>query len=234
MSWVGLPHTLEKPFGPSIGHFTIPAEVVEDLNSTLDAITANSGEAANRDWSRFLVGKVRHQILIPKAVFSRHGEWFLQAVATYLHSVWPQNLGNHYRVQFVSGWYVRQFAGDWNPNHVHVHCDLSGVGYLQVPNWSDNAAEESNPHYRCAGNIEWTFGTPTKFSLHNYSIRPKAGDFYLFPATLIHCVYPFQSPGERRSFALNIIASPSPSESTAPNSEDVPLSDRYSITFSDP
>ncbi len=34
--------------------------------------------------------------------------------------------------------------------------------------------------------------------------QPKVRDFYLFPSYLMHTVYPFKTPGERRSFSLNI------------------------------
>jgi hypothetical protein len=35
-------------------------------------------------------------------------------------------------------------------------------------------------------------------------VKPKVGDFWLFPAELFHCVYPFYSDGERRSFSINM------------------------------
>ena len=43
-------------------------------------------------------------------------------------------------------------------------------------------------------------------------VKPKVGDFYMFPSWLDHQVYPFRSKykkpdvkGERRSFSLNIV-----------------------------
>ena len=34
-------------------------------------------------------------------------------------------------------------------------------------------------------------------------MKPRVGDFYVFPAHLHHCVYPFKTKGERRSFSVN-------------------------------
>ena len=35
-------------------------------------------------------------------------------------------------------------------------------------------------------------------------IRPRIGDFYIFPSYMFHSVYPFKTPGERRSFSMNL------------------------------
>ena len=37
----------------------------------------------------------------------------------------------------------------------------------------------------------------------NFLAKPQVGDFYVFPAHLHHCVYPFKTKGERRSFSVN-------------------------------
>jgi hypothetical protein len=35
-------------------------------------------------------------------------------------------------------------------------------------------------------------------------VKPQVGDFYVFPSQLFHCVYPFYTKGERRSFSMNM------------------------------
>ena len=43
----------------------------------------------------------------------------------------------------------------------------------------------------------------------NYIIQPEVGDFYLFPAYLLHTVYPFtESDEERRSVSFNAALDP--------------------------
>ena len=36
-----------------------------------------------------------------------------------------------------------------------------------------------------------------------FEIKPKVGDFYIFPAFLMHEVHPFRGEGERRCFSFN-------------------------------
>jgi len=43
----------------------------------------------------------------------------------------------------------------------------------------------------------------------NYIVKPEVGDFYLFPAYLLHTVYPFSgSDDERRSVSFNAALDP--------------------------
>ena len=45
-------------------------------------------------------------------------------------------------------------------------------------------------------------------------MKPRVGDFYVFPAHLHHCVYPFKTKGERRSFSVNCTISATYKEET--------------------
>ena len=38
---------------------------------------------------------------------------------------------------------------------------------------------------------------------HRETFKPKVGDFYIFPAFLMHEVHPFRGEGERRCFSFN-------------------------------
>jgi hypothetical protein len=37
-----------------------------------------------------------------------------------------------------------------------------------------------------------------------FVVKPAVGEFYLWPSWMLHCVYPFRSPGVRRSIAVNL------------------------------
>jgi len=100
---------------------------------------------------------------------------------------------------------VRQFAGEFNPAHIHTECDLSCVGYLKLPPEIDKEWEEDyKDHYPCKGHIEFLHGQSGKMHTHTFLVKPSIGDFFVFPADLIHMVYPFESEGERRSFSMNM------------------------------
>ena len=65
--------------------------------------------------------------------------------------------------------------------------------------------EEDKSHYQAAGNIEFLNGSPTFMNRSTFMVRPKVGDFFIFPSDLLHTVYPFKCAGERRSFSMNLI-----------------------------
>ena len=46
-------------------------------------------------------------------------------------------------------------------------------------------------------------GTQQFLSDGSLSIKPKVGDFYIFPNYLFQSVNPFTGPGERRSISFN-------------------------------
>ena len=47
-------------------------------------------------------------------------------------------------------------------------------------------------------------GSKNLFSESNYIIKPKVGEFYMFPSYLMHAVYPFyDTDEERRSISFN-------------------------------
>jgi hypothetical protein len=41
-------------------------------------------------------------------------------------------------------------------------------------------------------------------SAGTYLVKPEVGKLLMFPSTLLHTVYPFQGPDERRSLAFNL------------------------------
>ena len=69
--------------------------------------------------------------------------------------------------------------------------------------WKQETIED---HYPTAGAIEMKYGETHLFSTSTIKLRPKIGDFYIFPWYMYHQVYPFRCKGERRSFSINVIA----------------------------
>ena len=71
-------------------------------------------------------------------------------------------------------------------------------------------AEDDLDHHPSHGHLQFAHGTDTHYSVSNFMIRPRVGDFYIFPSYMFHSVYPFKSPGERRSFSMNLSVVESP------------------------
>jgi len=148
---------------------------------------------------------------MPHFFFTETMGFFTDCVQQYL-----AGLGEHGSVRadlkasvsVRSAWVIRSFANDFNPAHVHSNCQFSSVGYIKLPDWDEEMARDAEDHHPCRGQIEFLTGHPQAFSRHQVRYVPKVGDFYIFPAHMLHTVYPFSSPGERRSFSINFLLGP--------------------------
>ena len=119
---------------------------------------------------------------------------------------------NSFSMRIQSGWFVRQFAGEFNPFHWHTGCQISCIGYLKMPeDIKDHWKTEDRDHNPFGGYVHFQYGTGGLNCPNGFKHKPQVGDFLMFPATLDHSVYPFKSKyknyepqGERRSFSFNI------------------------------
>ena len=99
----------------------------------------------------------------------------------------------------LTGWFVRLLKGGHQTEHIHPSGWLSGVFYLQVPDFSNQ--EE--------GSIEfglWGQNYPIlNKSYPKKRYYPKNGDIVLFPSSLFHRTIPFHSDEERMCIAFDLI-----------------------------
>ena len=211
------------PFGPPIGYAELPKELVNDLNKGCDDIVNDKELVKSSDHSHALVGQVEQELLISADIINKWGKWLGTQVriylAEYFHQLYipEQNIIsaeksaalqkiNGVQINVLSAWYVRSFAGDYNPIHIHTDCHLTCVGFLKVP---DLSKEFKKAGSRPSGNLEILSSvgvTNSHFENDRISFIPKVGNWYLFPANLRHLVYPFKCDGERRSFSINMNA----------------------------
>ena len=216
------------PFGPPIGHAKLPDELVNDFNKGCDDIIKDEELLKSEDHSQHLVGQVEQELLIPKDIINKWGKWFGTQVRAYVSGYFnqfdipEQNIStsskeqalqdvNNIQTIFISAWYIRSFAGDYNPIHTHTGCELTCVGFLKVPDLSKERkkydAKFANNHgpngvleilnnTGCSDNLSW--------ENDRIGFFPKVGNWYLFPGNLRHTAYPFRCDGERRSFSINM------------------------------
>ena len=201
-----------SPFGPTMGYKKLSKEFVDTLNTKMNDQL--------EDFSDNLVGKVSQELLFTEEI----NALFLKEVSTFIGKY--QNFSEqvntfgrkrldgekyNYGVQIVNGWCVRQFENEYNPVHIHTGCRLSCVGYLSLPEGIEDEWEEDyKDHHPSNGHIQFLSGTSSGYTSTNFMVKPQVGDFYVFPNQLFHCVYPFKTKGERRSFSVNftIVATP--------------------------
>jgi uncharacterized protein (TIGR02466 family) len=201
-----------KPFGPWIMVDTISAPLLARLNEIAGRVLADDRLSAKLDWSHQLAGNVHREVLVTFANEAERDGAFAEikskALAYYERlaaedSVPAKRDIGPDGVRFEGMWFVNQRAGDWNPAHKHGG-DFSGVVYLQLPDGMESEWA-SEDHYPTAGIIEFIDGRPNRFARTGFRLRPKPGMLLLFPAWLLHTVYPFRSAGERRSMSFNIV-----------------------------
>ena len=212
-------------FGPPIGHAELPKEMIDDFNKGCDDIAKDKELSKSADWSHSLVGQVNQEILIPKEILNKWGNWFAGQVKSYIAQYLAQmyipeqqlfktdlpyekvvkNVESKTSITVLSAWYVRSFAGDYNPIHTHTECELTCVGFLKTP---DFAKENKKKNSSSNGELQLLSngGGEARHFFENDSIRfiPKVGNWYLFPSNIRHLVYPFNCKGERRSFSINM------------------------------
>ena len=211
------------PYGPGIGHAKLPNELVSDLNKDCDNIVKDKELSKTQDFSQNLVGEVEQELLLSTDVMNKWGNWFGKQVREYVSAYFNQLIipnqnifslpieealqaANKLQINAQAAWYIRSFTGDYNPLHTHGNCELTCVGFLKVP---DISGEQKNEKARNNNGVLEVMGSAgysdlTFFENDRIGFTPEVGNWYLFPASLRHGVYPFKADGERRSFSINM------------------------------
>jgi uncharacterized protein (TIGR02466 family) len=109
--------------------------------------------------------------------------------------------------ELIEMWIVSQYENEYNPVHWHPGCTLSASLYLKVPEFLPRGIHSEGTKKEMDGRIVFINNNPSdpNTSLENPTavFNPVVGDLFIWPSRLMHCVYPFQGSGERRSIAFN-------------------------------
>ena len=201
------------PFSPVIGYKKLSPSFVEKLN--------NSMNDKLEDWSDNLVGKVKQELKFDDDIINFFIEEMKDFIMRYqLNTELYTSMGrtgldpnSNYGISTTSGWFIRQFEGEYNPVHVHPDSMVSCVGYLKLPKGIEDEWEEDyKDHHPSHGHIQFFHGSSLPYSSTNFMFKPQVGDFIIFPAHMFHTVYPFKTKGERRSFSVNLTVHRTPKE----------------------
>lgn len=187
-----------RPFGPYIGKFGLGEKLLKYLDDHFsEELAVHKG---------FLVEKSVGEINFTSEITEHVVTELLPFFAQYHRAIYPNHREKPISVQCHKGWYVRQFENEYVPVHVHPNCKLSCVGYLKLPKGIEKEFERDDKTISPrSGRIEFLYGDSSQaYSGYSEVIKPKIGDFYIFPAGLMHTVYPFKTLGERRAFSMNL------------------------------
>ena len=189
---------IHAPFGPIFCEFKLTEKTVQGLNKFVDELEKDSKLRKELDAGPNLAGQVSEEIKVPTEVSKQGlGPELSRAIATYIESTCGRKIS---KLNFISVWIVRQYGTEYNPIHYHDG-HLSGAGWLKVPKDLGKTIQEKKDNYN--GKIQFLHGSRLFNCKSGITIKPEIGRMFIFPAYLMHTVYPFYGNEERRSIAFN-------------------------------
>ena len=200
-----------RPFGPTVIKGTVPMDLIHLLDKKATQMLGSKQLSKEFNHAQNLAGNVQKEVRFPPSWMSTKEfkpmvDYLGEMVKAYIsippanETISPAFVG---KLVIQSMWMVSQWAGDFNPFHIHEG-QLSGVIYLRIPPGLEHEYKEED-HYPTVGDIVFFHGQAATFSGHKLQQTPKVGDIFLFPNWLSHGVYPFRTKGqERRSVSFNL------------------------------
>ena len=167
-------------------------------------------------WGNNLAGQIKEEPLMPPEYLKEINltDFFGNMVIEYIHQCNLQktppdqnqnmeNIKKNISVDLKSMWIVEQQPGEYNPIHTHTNCDISAVMYLKAPNFLPSEKPDRDDD----GTIYFVGGSGTndKLKMSSLKVKPKPGQFFIFPSHLMHTVYPYKTNDNfaRRSVSFN-------------------------------
>jgi len=185
--------------GTSIVKFNLPMELIDDINKAYDE---NSEDLKSHNDQ--LAGKIQEEKKINKILTSDMQDTFLEYFKEYVNIKLTQPL--KWKCILDQAWINEMKSGEYNPTHYHTSIGsdmgLSSVLMLKRPDWYGvEASREEKP---ANGWLEFSGGDQSPLSISQTRVDAQVGEFYVFPYTLLHTVYPFNSTDEvRRTMSYN-------------------------------
>jgi uncharacterized protein (TIGR02466 family) len=196
---------LQWTFSPTFIVAPLHVRLPDDLLAEFQAhVEAECNNPARMHSGQYLAGRIRQgeQLGASKSLPAKFKLLFCKLGRHYLFQLATANrieMNPQVRVAFANSWIVKSRSGDYNPAHNHSG-QLSGIIYTKIP---PQVADPSNAD----GKLEFLFGQRREENVDFHGSRrvvPVVGDLYLFPAWLIHLVYPFEGEDERISYSFNL------------------------------
>lgn len=200
----------------------LPQNVIDDLCEYV-------GNENNNDANDRLVANIsgtQSHLLTENPLMKDFYNIMMEAACTYVDQCsmkcnYSNGTDTSRTIEVSDVWSVKMKEGDYNPLHIHesnAHNGLSSICYLKVPSIITEEAMEqgklvvSGEDYRSTsltshGWLSFVWGADGRrddfLCPTNKVVLPEVGDFYIFPKTLHHMVYPFRGPEERWSIQMN-------------------------------
>ena len=147
-----------------------------------------------------LAGVIKHEHYVSSNAFVRIIDPYLSIFGEAYRNWYGKTIT---QVNIRSSWVNFMIAGEFNPPHIHLNCDLSSVLFVKIPEGLKEEHKKFTGMGGGPGTLSFTYGEFQPHTISNRSFFPEEGDLFIFPATLTHFVAPFLSKGERISMSAN-------------------------------
>ena len=210
-----------QPWSDVLMRITLPPNVLQGMIEITDQVLQDPDR---KNWGDNLAGQIQDEPLIPHKLMQDYkfidpsgnegtifnflmnliGEYVAHCHRQMATSIDFDKIKDEtYMTQMKSAWVISQWQGEYNPLHIHTECQMSTVMYLKVPKFLPSVKPDRDDD----GNIMFIggAGSGSQLTRNLMKIKPKVGDFFIFPNHLQHTVYPFKTDGdfERRSVSFN-------------------------------
>ena len=205
---------LLQPWSTFVMKTQLPPPILEKMIRITDKIVDNAENEKSHGHN--LAGQIKDELWVDHEILEKEElmGFFLDVSRNFVIQQYCQAqpsdrqtiLNDEWYTQMLSMWIISQKDNEYNPCHIHTECSLSTVMYLKIPEYLPSRKSHRNDD----GAINFT-GPGTKdphWGNPNFSYQPQVGDFFIFPASQQHFVYPFRTPdgkGERRSVSFNVV-----------------------------
>ena len=183
-------------FGTLVQKLKLPLRIITQINDICD------GHESLPPYNDYLVGKIANEFLLRHVFPDELKEFFLGLFKGYLASVNKE----FYPCDLDDVWYNDMRANEYNPFHFHrsrsSDLGLSSVLMLKRPeNYGEEYSMEDTPRN---GYLSFMTGARDPLAVSMFSIDAQVGDFFIFPYSMLHGVYPFNGTNEvRRTLSYN-------------------------------
>ena len=183
--------------GSMIIKFEIPLEVIDKINKVYDKNLKNL-----KPFNDQLAGKIAEENEITSILTDDTKMLFAKCFQQYLISI-NKPL---WEIHLQKAWINEMRVGEYNPFHFHSgpYTDLGFSSVLMLKRPSTYGEEISNPAGPSNGYLEMTGGNQDPLGITQFRVDAQVGDFFVFPYTMLHGVYPFSGTDEaRRTMSYN-------------------------------
>jgi len=193
-----LPNHKYHQFGPYLAEMPV--------NPDYCARLLKLGKKLKNFHGQRLVGQIEHEYLYPL----EKEPWIFNEFQIYVNT-WIEGWKRfsnrpkfNPKYQLTLMWINRMKAKEYNPVHLHPHCDLSFNLWLEVPQRMLDETKKKETTAANPGSTNFFYGEERWSVVSERHFTPRVNTLVIFPAILRHQVMHFNSNVIRTSVAGNI------------------------------